>query len=115
MPLRSQTFFVCWHRLRRQPTKVFAMPSAFSAHSRTLLNFKKTNSLILERKEINCEGRNLRAEDMGNICGHTGDCREEAGVCCEEIEFSRAEPEFNRVEPESNRAEIEMKSRFNFN
>ena len=80
------------------------MPSAFSAHSRTWLNFKKnkfSNSLILERKEINCEGRNLRAEDMASNCRH-------AGVCREEIEFSREEPEFNRAEPESNRAEIEI-------
>ena len=29
LPLCSQTFSVCWHRLRRQPTKVFAMPTAF--------------------------------------------------------------------------------------
>jgi len=62
---------------------------------------KFSNSLILERKEINCEGRNLRAEDMASNCGH-------AGVCRGEIEFSREEPEFNRAEPESNRAEIEI-------
>ena len=87
------------------------MPSAFSAHSRTLLNFKKnkfSNSLILERKEINCEGRNLRAEDMASNCGHAGVYRGEIEFSREEIEFNREEIEFNRAEPESNRAEIEI-------
>ena len=39
LPLRSQTFFVCWHQLRRQPTKVIAMPSAFKFQTITVFVF----------------------------------------------------------------------------
>ena len=47
LPLRSRTFLACWHRLRRQPTKVFAIPTAFVLFVRFV--FKK-NCVICETR-----------------------------------------------------------------